>query len=64
MELKHNERFYIKTLLNKVKVSDIMTKNVVTVHEDDRFSLVEEKLREFRIRHLPVVNYDGKLVRR
>ena len=62
MELKHSESYYIKVLLNRVKLEDIMTKKVISVNEYDRFSLVEEKLREFRIRHLPVVDFTGKLV--
>ena len=62
MSLKYTESYYIRALLNKVKIEEIMTKDVVTVNEYDRFSLVEEKLREFRIRHLPVVDFTGQLV--
>ena len=39
-----------------------MTTKVISIRENDRFSLVEEKLREFNIRHLPVVDDSGKLV--
>ena len=62
MESKNSENYYIKILLNKVKIDEIMTKKVISIHENDRFSLVEEKLREFRIRHLPVIDEGGKLV--
>lgn len=62
MESKYSENYYIKILLNRVKVSEIMTKKVISIQENDRFSLVEEKLREFNIRHLPVVDDNGKLV--
>lgn len=62
MESKYSENYYIKILLNRIKVSEIMTKKVISIQENDRFSLVEEKLREFNIRHLPVVNDNGKLV--
>ena len=62
MELKHPEDYYIKLLLNKVKIEEIMTRNVISLKETDRFSLVEEKFREFRIRHLPIVNKENKLV--
>ena len=62
MDLKHSEDYYVKILLNKVKISEIMTPKVITVNEHDRFSLVEEKMRSFHIRHLPVVDDDGKLV--
>ena len=62
MDPKCNESYYIKILLDKVKIDEIMTKKVISIHEDDRFSLVEEKLREFNIRHLPVIDANGKLV--
>lgn len=62
MESKYSENYYIKILLNKVKVSEIMTPKVISLNENDRFSLVEEKLREFNIRHLPVVDDSKKLV--
>ena len=62
MDSKYSENYYIKILLNKVKINDIMTKKVIFIHENDRFSLVEEKLREFNIRHLPIIDDRGKLV--
>ena len=62
MDSKYSENYYIKIILNRVKIDEIMTKKVISIHENDRFSLVEEKLREFRIRHLPVVDQGGKLV--
>lgn len=42
-------------------VRDIMTKEVVTLFEEDNLLGVEEGMRHFRFRHLPVVD-DGKLV--
>ena len=62
MNQNRSENYYLKRLLNMVKISEIMTKNVITVADSDSFSLVEEKLRMFRIRHLPVVNQGGQLV--
>ena len=62
MDSQYSENYYIKIFLNKIKINDIMTKKVISIHENDRFSLVEEKLREFHIRHLPVINDGGKLV--
>ncbi len=62
MESKYSESFYIKNLFNKIKVDEIMMKKFIFIHEDDRFSLVEEKLREFNIRHLPVIDDNNKLV--
>ncbi|MCK6537420.1 MAG: CBS domain-containing protein [Polyangiaceae bacterium] len=42
-------------------VRDIMTREVVTLFEEDNLLGVEEGMRHFRFRHLPVVD-DGKLV--
>lgn len=42
-------------------VRDIMTREVVTLYEEDNLLGVEEGMRHFRFRHLPVVD-DGKLV--
>jgi len=39
-----------------------MTSPVVTVHEDDSFSKVEEKFRMKNIRHLPVVDSADQVV--
>jgi CBS domain-containing membrane protein len=42
-------------------VRDIMTREVVTLYEEDNLVGVEEGMQRFRFRHLPVVD-DGKLV--
>ncbi|MFO0570242.1 MAG: CBS domain-containing protein [Polyangiaceae bacterium] len=42
-------------------VRDIMTREVVTLFEEDNLLGVEEGMQHFRFRHLPVVD-DGKLV--
>jgi CBS domain-containing protein len=42
-------------------VSDIMTREVVTLYEEDNLERVSRELARFRFRHLPVVD-DGKLV--
>lgn len=42
-------------------VSDIMTRNVITLFEEDNLERVSEELGHFRFRHLPVVD-DGRLV--
>ena len=62
MDLTHPEDYYIRLLLNKVKIAEIMNRKVISIREDEPFSRVEQKLREFNIRHLPVVNADGRLV--
>ncbi len=62
MQLTHSEDFYIRELLNKVTLQEIMVSRVIAIREDEPFSRVEEIFREKRIRHLPVVNRDFKLV--
>ena len=42
-------------------VSDVMTKKVVTIGENDTLEKLEEGMQRFHFRHLPVVE-DGKLV--
>jgi CBS domain-containing protein len=42
-------------------VRDIMTREVVTLFEEDNLIGVEEGMQHFRFRHLPVVD-DGKLI--
>ena len=62
MDLKHPEDYYIQVLLNKVKLKEIMVENVITLEVNEPFSLVEEKFRQFGIRHLPIVDDKKKLV--
>jgi CBS domain-containing membrane protein len=42
-------------------VRDIMTREVVTLYEEDNLVGVEEGMRQFKFRHLPVVD-EGRLV--
>lgn len=44
------------------KVSDWMTRKIVAVHEDDTIARLLEIMQELRIRHLPVVGEDDRLV--
>ncbi len=47
---------------NKPKVvADIMTREVITLYEEDNLDKIEEGMQRYRFRHLPVVD-DGKLV--
>ena len=62
MELKRPENYFIKKLLNEVKLKDIMTTAVISIREDEPFHRVEEKLKSHRIRHLPVVDVNNRLV--
>lgn len=62
MDLKHSKDFYIRSLLNKVKLKEIMTKDVITIDINENFSHVVDKFVRYRIRHLPVVEEKNKLV--
>lgn len=43
-------------------VGDIMTRKLITAHEDDTLDELEDRMRLYRFRHLPVVDGDGKLI--
>lgn len=43
-------------------LEEVMTKNVVTVQEDATFEEARRKILTHKIRHLPVVDSNGKLV--
>lgn len=45
-----------------IPIKEIMIAKVISIKEDEPFSHVEEKIRTNRIRHLPVVDSDGKLI--
>lgn len=49
-------------LLSKIKVGDVMTKEVITVSVDDPVELAARKMSDNDISILPVVDNDGKLV--
>ena len=61
-KLKHSEDYHVKILLKKVQLSEIMTGKVISVKEDAPFHEVADKIRHNGIRHLPVVDSDGKAV--
>lgn len=52
----------VRAFFNRLKVSEVMTRGAVSINENERFSLVEEKLRHHNIRHLPVVDNQNRLV--
>jgi acetoin utilization protein AcuB len=54
--------FEIPYLLSKVKVSDVMTKNVITVNEDTPIEDAARIMVDNKIGGLPVVNEDGVVV--
>ncbi len=45
-----------------IKVKDAMAKNVITINISDTYTTANKLIRDRNIRHLPVVNVDGKLV--
>lgn len=49
-------------MLQGIKIRELMHSPVVTIGADENFSKVEEKLRTKGIRHLPVVDGDGRVV--
>ena len=49
-------------LLSKIKVGDVMTKEVITVSIDDPVELAARKMSDNDISILPVVDHNGKLV--
>lgn len=61
MDLQRPEDFYIKKLLEKVRVREIMTTPVITLNVDDNFSLVPKTFNQYNIRHLPIVGPHGHL---
>ena len=61
-KLKYSEGHHIKDLLNKVKLSEIMTENVISVQQDAPFHQVADKIQRHKIRHLPVVTKENKII--
>lgn len=51
-----------KNLRRDAPAWSFMTENPVTVKESDLITTAMEKMRELNIRHLPVVNDEGKVV--
>lgn len=45
-----------------MKVKDYMTRNVITVKEEDSLLQARNSMKKNQIRHLPVLNDEGKLV--
>ena len=43
-------------------VADVMTRKLVTVTEQDLVAPIDEAMHRLRLRHMPVVDADGKLV--
>ena len=52
----------VRSILQSIKVKQVMTSPVVTLQDTDRFDLVSDKFALYGIRHLPVVNEIGAVV--
>lgn len=52
----------IKEFFLQAKIKDVMAAPVITVKETDDFSLVQEKIELYDVRHLPVVDESGVIV--
>ena len=48
--------------MRDILLKEIMTKSVTTVNVADRFSLVESRMREKKVRHIPVIDNDRHVV--
>lgn len=55
-------RVVAQNILLDRPLEEVMTKNVVTVQEDATFEEARRKIVSHEIRHLPVVDSNGKLV--
>ena len=62
MDLKHSEDYFIRILLNKIKLEEIMISPVTSLNVHAPFSQVEERMRTHNIRHLPIINDHNELV--
>ena len=60
------ERDAIRLVAENVKLDqplgNMMTKNVITIHEDSSINEVRRTIQTHSIRHLPVVNQENRLV--
>lgn len=61
-KLKYSEDYYVRILLNKVLLKEIMITKVISVQEDAPFHEVADKIMKNKIRHLPVVDKNNKLI--
>ncbi len=60
-KLHHSESFYLKILFQKVKVSEVMTSPVISIRVNAPFHEVSDLFKKHQIRHLPIVDHEGKL---
>lgn len=59
---RYPEDFYIRALLERIKIKEIMTVPVVTIYEDEELSDAEERFINRRVSYLPVITRDNRVV--
>ncbi len=62
MRLKYAEDFYVRSLLNKVTLKEVMTSPTISIDVKAPFSQVAKHFQQYRIRHLPVTNQKKEVV--
>jgi acetoin utilization protein AcuB len=62
IKLTHSESFYIKKLLENVKLKEIMTENVISLPVEAHFSEVARQMMDNKVRHLPILNKNKEVV--
>ena len=46
---------------NTLRVADIMSRDIKTLDRNDKLSIADDVMKQGRIRHMPVLDSDGKL---
>lgn len=62
MRVKHVEDSYIRSLINNVKIEEVMTAPAISVNSEAPFRDVVKIFQEKRVRHLPIVNKAGEVI--
>ena len=59
---KNEDYIAVHRVLEQTKLKDVMTTNVISVHENEHLSVVYQILKEKKFRHIPVVDDAKHLV--
>ena len=62
MDIPKRRRNTMREMPSKMRVGDLMSRPVKTLGRNDKLSVADTLMRADRIRHLPVVDDDGRLV--
>ena len=55
------QRDHLTMTADNLRVADIMTRNIKTLDRNDKLSIADDVMKQGRIRHMPVLDSDGKL---